>query len=302
MQLQPARNFSGKISTVALTPVTLEKNKDFKQFDSLLSTPHKVAGMCLGCMRYEVNATLVGRLDGVADAGIRRDQAGKIVRIDGFGNLNAYKVRLVLQSVSDVSPVEIDFLKTDAIAKFDTPVTTGGALPVNTDPSNPVAAAHKSALAFGVGNSQGAEIERAAAAFGKLGEHNGVSIGYGPTNETSGKQEAQDSHDSPDGVLYNCTFNMGRLASDAMSRAIVHIGQHVADMRSPSDGSEKHSLAELEYDAWVTTALDAIASGQKTMTLPGSYLLWNSAWSDADRNNLMNDALSKYIATKGLVR
>jgi hypothetical protein len=301
LQLQPARNFAGQISAVARTPVTLEKNKDFKQFDSLLSTPHKVAGMCLGCTRYEVSATLVGRLDGVAEAGVRRDQAGKIVHIGGFGNLNAYNVRLVIQSVSDVSPTEIDFSKTDGITKFDMPVTSGGAEPVNTDPTNPVAAAHKSALAFGAGNIQGAKIERAAAAFGRLGEHNGVSIGYGVTNEAPAKQETQDVHDSPDGVLFNCTFNMGRLPGDALSRAIVHIGQHVADLRNPSDGSEKASLAELEYQAWVTTALDAAANGQKTLALPGSYLLWNSAWSDADRDKLMNDNLSKYIANKELL-
>ena len=46
--------------------------------------------MCLGCARYEVSATLVGRLDGVADAAIKRDNSGKIVALSGFGNMNAY--------------------------------------------------------------------------------------------------------------------------------------------------------------------------------------------------------------------
>ncbi len=44
-------------------PVTLDKNKDFKQFDSLLATPYKSL-TCLGCMKYTVTATLTGRIDG----------------------------------------------------------------------------------------------------------------------------------------------------------------------------------------------------------------------------------------------
>ena len=72
-------------------------------------------------------------------------------------------------------------------------------------------------------------------------------------------------------------------------------------MRNPSDGSEMASLSELEYRAWVTTVLDAVANGQKTLTLPGSYLLWNSTWSDADRDKLMYDTLSKYIANEELL-
>ena len=94
------------------TPVTLRRDKDFKQFDSLLAQTHqKGADMCLGCTRYEVTATLVGRLDSVADATLKRDAAGKIVGFGGFGNMNAYPARLVLQSVTDVTPKEIDYSK-----------------------------------------------------------------------------------------------------------------------------------------------------------------------------------------------
>ena len=61
LQMQMAHNFTGTVPTVTRTPVTLDKSKDFKQFDSLLATPHKGSAMCLGCTRYEVTATLVGR-------------------------------------------------------------------------------------------------------------------------------------------------------------------------------------------------------------------------------------------------
>ncbi len=116
--IQPARNFAGTYTPPTRTPVTLDKDKVFKNFDSLLAQGHeKGADMCLGCTRYEVTATLVGRLDSVADAKLTRDASGKIVGFGGFGNMNAYPARLVLQSVSDVTPKEIDFSKNDAETK-----------------------------------------------------------------------------------------------------------------------------------------------------------------------------------------
>src|ERR1700692_4539770 len=74
LQLQPAKNFAGTVTAVERTPVQLDKNKDFKQFDALLAAPNKGNGMCLGCGRYAVSATLVGRLDGAAP-GLKRDGA-----------------------------------------------------------------------------------------------------------------------------------------------------------------------------------------------------------------------------------
>ena len=112
--VQPAKNFTGTLTPPTRAAVTLDKGKDFKQFDSLLAQKHeKGADMCLGCTRYKVTATLVGRLDSVADATLKRDASGKIVGFGGFGNMNAYPARLVLESVSDVTPKEIDFSKND---------------------------------------------------------------------------------------------------------------------------------------------------------------------------------------------
>src|SRR5208282_1548074 len=69
LTIQPARNYTGNYTAPTRSAVTLTKDKEFKQLDSLLAQTHqKGADMCLGCMRYEVTATLVGRLDTVADA------------------------------------------------------------------------------------------------------------------------------------------------------------------------------------------------------------------------------------------
>ena len=110
-----------KNSAAATVPnrvaVTLDKNKDFKQFDSLLATPYKSV-TCLGCMKYTVTATLTGRIDGSKTAGATREGTGKFTAVNGFGNMSLYPARLVLQSVADVSSAEIDYSKSPA-AKDD---------------------------------------------------------------------------------------------------------------------------------------------------------------------------------------
>ncbi len=292
VELQPAHNFAGTLDSATRTPVALDKSKDFKQFDSLLAAQFKEDSMCLGCSRNKVNATLVGRLDGVARAGVHHDSTGKIANWTGFGNLNAYSARLVLQSVSDVAPETIDYSKAAAATKGDF-----------ADPSvsgDPVAAAHMGAKAFGAGNPAGEQIERAAAVFGKPNEKNGVVIGYGISNEVPKTEGMKNDQDSPDGVIYNCTFYSDRLKGDALTRAIAHTGTLVAQLRNPLPGTENDGLFELEYRAWGITSFSAVAINQKTLTTYGGHVLWNNAWPPADRTKLLDDALKGALAGEGL--
>jgi len=286
MQLQLARNNSAASSAANRSPVKLDKNKDFKQFDALLSTVYKGSGMCLGCTRYRVKATLVGRLDGSKDAGVVRDSVGKFIAVNGFGNLNLYHARLVLQSVSDVTSEEIDYSKINA-AKDDSSNDSGR--------GDPVAAAHQAARAFAPDSNQAIQVERAAAAFGKEGEDNGVEVGFGVSNEVANHEGAKGARDSPDGLLLNSTFDMDRLKGDALARAIAHVGSHIADIRG---GANPASLGayDLEDHAWQVTVLSAIAYQQKTLTLPGGYLLWNAAWTADQRQQQFEDARSKFLS------
>ena len=284
LQLQPAKNFAGTAAAVERTPVQLDKNKDFKQFDSLLSTPYKGGAMCLGCVRYEVSATLVGRLDGT-EPGLRRDSSGKIVGISGFGNLNSYRARLVLQSVSDVAPQEIDYSKT--------PAAKGGS-PADSD------AGSKVAREFGSGIRLQDQPKRAIGAFGKEGDDNGVMVA-GLPNEASGKDDAKGEYNSPDGVLFNCRFDFDRLKGDQMARAMTHLGEHIADLRNPEPGTETAGPYQLEYRAWLTTMLGAIQAGQKTLMLPGGYVIWSSSWPTADLNKNTDDALAGFLANEALL-
>jgi hypothetical protein len=193
LKLQLGRNNPSPTTKPSRASVKLDKNKDFKQFDSLLSTPYKSGGMCLGCVRYTVTATVVGRLDGVKEAGVVRDGSGKFTGVSGFGNLNLYHARLVLQSIADVSAHEIDYSKVSSATKDDSPHDSGG--------GDPVAATHQAARAFGADNPAGKQIERAAAAYGKEGEDNGVQVGFGVANEVPKSDGPKGEKDSPDGLL-----------------------------------------------------------------------------------------------------
>src|SRR2546423_5314810 len=77
-------------------PVKLKNDRQLKRFQKLLSAemyPRSRGNMCMACTRYEVTATMTGRLD----------HAGKG---RGFGHMNAFETQLVLESVADVSATD----------------------------------------------------------------------------------------------------------------------------------------------------------------------------------------------------
>ena len=288
LHIQPAHNYAGPWVAATRTAVTLDKSKDFKQFDSALAQTHnKGAGMCLGCARYQVSATLVGRLDAVADPTIKRDASGKITDFGGFGNMNMYPARLVLQSVSDVAPKELDYAAADSEIKGDMSTFSG-----SPDLYDPLDAAGKIATSL-ANTPAGPQAQKVVAAFGKRGEHNGVSIVNGSTSEL--KDETPGKTDSPDGVLYTCNFNLDRLQGDAYIRAIFHMGQHIVVMRSPAIANETPQSYVLEYNAWTMGISSAVVSGQKFLTLSGGYMVWNSTWTAADRQTKMDAGVTGYL-------
>lgn len=299
LTVQPARDFTGKVNPPARTPVTLDKSKEFKQFDSLLAQKHeKGADMCLGCTRYEVTATLVGRLDGVSDATLKRDASGKIIGFGGFGNMNAYPARLVLESVSDVTPKEIDYSKNDEETK-GTPGGNGEGL--SFDVYAAIAAAQASVDKITAGPPKDA-AQKAAMAFPKQGQHpNGVYVSYGQGNEVSPKDEELGKNDSPDGVLFNCAFNSDRLQGDELTKAVLHMGEHIAELRDPTKENENAPAIILESDAWVVTTVSAVFSGVKFVSLPGGYVIWDVNWPATDRNDKMAAVLKDFLANEAML-
>lgn len=89
---------------------SLQRDAEFKRFRPYLtqkvSTKRK-DGVRFECDRYEITAMILGRLDGVEKAGIIEDESGKVIAVEGFGHLNRYRARLVIQSVSEIVAKDI---------------------------------------------------------------------------------------------------------------------------------------------------------------------------------------------------
>jgi hypothetical protein len=260
--LQLAKNSPGRATPVSATPLTLDTGEDFKKFDSLLSAPAKTSGRCLGCVRSTVTATLTGRLDAV-DAVSLEKTGSMFTVVKGFGNLARYPARLVIQSVANVSENDVDYSK-----------------PADLGDGN-------------VGLGLGADnLKRAAAAYGAPGEDNGVDVDFGGANSLRPDDGAKGGVNSPDGLLLIVAMDGDRLKGSALGEAMAHTGTHIADLRESPMG---RTMFQLEGRAWGVTVLSAINNKEKTLTLPGGYVVWNSSWSDVDQQKQLPGSLSGYL-------
>ena len=79
------------------------------------------------------------------------------------------------------------------------------------------------------------------------------------------------------------------------------LSQHVADLRDPEKGFEESGIYELEFRGWSATSLSIVAFGQKVLTLPGGYVLWNAAWPAADRSANITESIKGYLGTEELL-
>jgi len=275
LRLQLGKNNPTVVNNVSRVPVTLDKNKEFKEFDKLLSTQVKTDGICPGCVKFTVAGAFVGRLDGTKDAGLLRDGGGKVVGLKGFGNLNRYSARLVLQSVSEISPQEIDYAK--------------GGVAVLPD-------ATSGSRSFTAGSPATDQVKRAAAAFGAQGEDNGVSVGFGVANEIRKDDKAKSNSNSPDGLLFDVTIDGDRLKGTAMEIAMSHAGTHIADIRSMASGIPNLPFYGVEFRAWQTAVVSAIAGKVKALVLPGGYVIYSQSWANPDIGKNVNGGISGFLA------
>ena len=280
ISLQLAANATGTPGK-ARPALTLEKNADFSSFDLYLSTRPKTNGMCLGCVKSDVQATLVGRIDGTDNAGLVRDKTGNITALDGFGNMNQYSVRMVIQSVSDVTAKEIDFSNTPKVAEDN----QGGS------GKDYMALTKKAEDSFAKGTDAPAQIQLAIDAYGARGQDNGVTVAFGDMANVPDGEGTKSTKSSPDGLLLTVKFDSDKLKGDSLSRAAAHEGAEIVMLRDKS----VLGCREMENKAWNTTLLVAIGSHQKTLTLPGGILAWTESWPAADRSNNAGAALTSYL-------
>ncbi len=280
LTLQLAAGSTGTPGT-ARPAVTLDTGKDFQTFDNLLSQKPKTPGMCLGCVKNDVTATLVGRVDGTENPGLVRDASGKITGLDGFGNMNQYMTRLVIASVSDVSAKEIDFSKAPKVPDDN----AGG------NGKDYMGLTKKAEEAFPKGSDPVTQIDAAIAAYGAPGVDNGVIVAFGDTANVPEGEGTRSAKASPDGLLLTVRIDPDKLKGDAESRAIAHEGTEINLLREPKTAS----AFEIESKAWQTTLLVTIGARQKTLTLPGGTVLWNGTWPEAERTANASAALNSYL-------
>jgi hypothetical protein len=282
--LQLAANSAGNPGT-ARPAVALERNKDFETFDALLSAKPKVTGMCLGCVKNDVTATLVGRIDGTENPGVTRDKSGAVTGLDGFGNLNQYMARMVIQSVSEVTAKEIDFSKIPKI-QDDNQGNNGKDWVVLT---------RKTEESFPKGNENAATIEKAIVALTSPVPDNGVAIVYGDVAGVPDGEGAKSAKNSTDGLIATVRVDRDKIKGDAESRAMAHQGAEVAMIR---DAGASSSLMTMETRAWQTALLVTIGAHQKTLTLPGGLTVWSEDWTPADRPAKASAALTQYLSDR----
>lgn len=286
VRIQPASNYTGPYKAPARTPVTLDKNKDFKKFDSLLAEPHrKGSSICLGCTANQVTATLVGRLDTVDDATLKYSPDGKVISFGGFGNMNLYPARLVLQSVSDITAQPLNYTSADSRAPEE-----NGPPRASSEFFDPMGTAQKIVERLAATPS-GAAAKRAIEAFDK---NSGTVLNRGIDNEEKSENPGKTS--APSGVLYNCTLNAGLLRNAAYVYALYHMGNHIATMRGLAGSTKAAAPFVLEYNAWMLAISSGVVSGEKYLAMPGGYLGWDSSWSNASRESKMDAGVSKYLS------
>src|SRR5260370_535896 len=74
-------------------PIKLRRDGELKKFQELLDAemyPRSRGNLCESCHRYEVTATMTGRVDYAGEHG-------------GFGHMNGFPTQFVLESVSEIS-------------------------------------------------------------------------------------------------------------------------------------------------------------------------------------------------------
>jgi len=78
-------------------PIKLRRDGEFKKFQELLDAemyPRSRGNLCESCHRYEVTATMTGRVDYAGEHG-------------GFGHMNGFRTQFVLESVNAISAKDL---------------------------------------------------------------------------------------------------------------------------------------------------------------------------------------------------
>jgi hypothetical protein len=96
--------------------------------------------------------------------------------------------------------------------------------------------------------------------------------------------------------LFDVTIDGDRLKGTAMEIAMSHAGTHIADIRSTAPGIPNLSFYGVEFRAWQTAVVSAIAGKVKTLALPGGYVIYSQSWSNLDIGKNVNGGITGFLA------
>jgi RHS repeat-associated protein len=137
---------------------------------------------------------------------------------------------------------------------------------------------------------QKARLEKALAAMGTEGDHNGVTVNFGKTlgggaGETTPVNDPQTYKET-----YNVTLDPSKLnGQDDYAMAGAHEGTHVDDISSELANPALGVLSDfsLEFRGYQTSAYAWSALGYPSLSMNydgKSYPIWNSSWGAVDKN------------------
>ena len=197
-------------ATLETSGVVLNRGLDFEHFDAALAAPLPSPGLCLGCAKTSVTATLTGRVDAVPVARVVRSGA-RYSSAAGFGTLNRYRARLVLATVSNVVEKDNDFAPAAAELQAARHTLVG----------DPFKIANRLPEAFLNGTAVYGQVRRAAVVYGTPGgDPTGILVSYGPPNEDTSADDAAGAAAAPGGLLIHVTLDRARLPPDALLYAV----------------------------------------------------------------------------------
>ena len=137
---------------------------------------------------------------------------------------------------------------------------------------------------------QKARLEKALAAMGTEGDHNGVTVNFGATKGGGAGETTPVNDPKTYKETYNVTLDPAKLhGSDDYAIAGAHEGTHVDDIGSELANPALGVLSDfsLEYRGYQTSAFAASALGYPSISMNydgKSYMIWNGSWGAVDKN------------------
>lgn len=134
---------------------------------------------------------------------------------------------------------------------------------------------------FKKGSKEYTRLDAALKAYGKEGEANNVSVGFGAV-----KNGAAETIPMNNNTSWMVRFDTSKITGGSVDWASAsgHEGTHVDDFGMPMGDFMKQSPFSMEYRGYETSAWTAQGLGAGNLSFSGN-VIWNSSWAAVQRRN-----------------